>query len=89
MLADRRDRGALHAALTELAEQDPLINLRRDEERHEMYVSLYGEVQKEVIQATLAERYGLRVAFRETTTLCVERPVGVGEAVEFNTAWSR
>jgi ribosomal protection tetracycline resistance protein len=49
-----------------------------------VYVSLYGEVQKEVIQATLAEQYGLEVSFRETTTLCVERPAGEGAAVEFN-----
>ncbi|GIF22273.1 ribosomal protection tetracycline resistance protein [Actinoplanes tereljensis] len=82
VLASRR--GDLHAALADLAEQDPLINLRQDDERHEVYVSLYGEVQKEVIQATLAERYGLQVTFRETTTLHIERPAGVGEAVEFN-----
>ena len=31
-----RDRGALHAALTQLAEQDPLINLRQDEIRREI-----------------------------------------------------
>ena len=41
---------------TQLAEQDPLINLRQDDVRQEMLVSLYGEVQKEVIQATLADR---------------------------------
>jgi ribosomal protection tetracycline resistance protein len=77
-------RADLHAALAELAEQDPLINLRQDDERREVYVSLYGEVQKEVIQATLAEQYGLAVSFRETTTLHIERPAGEGAAVEFN-----
>ncbi|MER5836360.1 translation factor GTPase family protein, partial [Streptomyces sp. NPDC002130] len=78
------DRGALHLALTQLAEQDPLIGLRRDERRQETSVSLYGEVQKEVIQATLAGEYGLDVTFRETTPLCVERLAGTGQAVEFN-----
>ena len=77
------DKGALHLALTQLAEQDPLINLRHDEVRGETSVSLYGEVQKEVIQATLADEFGLDVTFRETTPLCVERPVGTGAAVEF------
>ncbi|MEU4741778.1 translation factor GTPase family protein [Actinosynnema sp. NPDC023658] len=77
------DAGALHAALTQLAEQDPLIDLRHDGVRREMWVSLYGEVQKEVLQATLAAEYGLDVEFRETTTLCLERPVGVGTAVDF------
>ncbi|AXE90719.1 Tetracycline resistance protein TetO [Streptomyces sp. Go-475] len=77
-------RGALHLALTHLAEQDPLIGLRHDERRQETSVSLYGEVQKEVVQATLADEYGLHVTFRETTPLCVERLVGTGQAVEFN-----
>jgi ribosomal protection tetracycline resistance protein len=76
------DTGALHVALAQLAEQDPLINLRQDDTRHELFVSLYGEVQKEVIQATLANDYGLDVDFRETTTICIERPVGSGAAVE-------
>ncbi|MFE5812540.1 GTP-binding protein [Streptomyces sp. NPDC056479] len=82
--ADGTDRRALHRALTRLAEQDPLIDLRHDEVRQETFVSLYGEVQKEVIQATLAADFGLDVTFRETTPLCVERPVGSGGAVEFN-----
>ncbi|WP_405810127.1 TetM/TetW/TetO/TetS family tetracycline resistance ribosomal protection protein [Streptomyces sp. NBC_00210] len=78
----RADRGALYAALTQLAEQDPLINLRQDEIRQEVAVSLYGEVQKEVIQATLANEFGVDVTFRETTTICIERLVGTGAAVE-------
>jgi ribosomal protection tetracycline resistance protein len=80
--ARRGDKGALPAALAQLAEQDPLINLRQDDVRNEVYVSLYGEVQKEVIAATLAEQYGLAVTFRETTTICIERPAGIGEAYE-------
>ncbi|MYR59511.1 GTP-binding protein, partial [Streptomyces sp. SID625] len=78
------DRGALHLALTRLAEQDPLIGLRHDEARGQTSVSLYGEVQKEVVQATLADEFGLDVAFRETTPLCVERPTGTGAAVEYD-----
>jgi ribosomal protection tetracycline resistance protein len=76
------DKGALHVALTQLAEQDPLIDLRQDDIRQELFVSLYGEVQKEVIQATLANEYGIEVGFRETTTICIERPIGSGAAVE-------
>ena len=75
------DKGALRVALAQLAEQDPLINVRQDDLRQELYVSLYGEVQKEVIEATLAEEFGIDVGFRETT-ICVERPIGAGEAVE-------
>ncbi|MFF0267952.1 GTP-binding protein [Kribbella sp. NPDC004536] len=78
------DKGNLRVALTQLAEQDPLINLRQDDLRQETYVSLYGEVQKEVIETTLATEYGIAVDFRETTTIHIERIDGVGEAVEFN-----
>ncbi|MBO3752909.1 TetM/TetW/TetO/TetS family tetracycline resistance ribosomal protection protein [Streptosporangiaceae bacterium NEAU-GS5] len=76
------DKGALHAALAQLAEQDPLIDLRQDDIRQELFLSLYGEVQKEVIQQTLAAEFALDVEFRETTTICVERPTGSGEAAE-------
>jgi ribosomal protection tetracycline resistance protein len=39
-------------------------------------------VQKEVIAATLADDFGLDVSFAETTTICVERPVGTGASAE-------
>ena len=75
------DRGRTHAALTQLAEQDPLIGLRQDD-RGELSLSLYGEVQKEVIQATLAADFDVEVGFGDSVTLCIERPRGVGSAVE-------
>jgi ribosomal protection tetracycline resistance protein len=75
------DAARLRDALGQLSEQDPLIAVRQDD-RSALSVSLYGEVQKEVIEATLAADYGLAVEFRETTTIHVERPAGIGEAVE-------
>jgi ribosomal protection tetracycline resistance protein len=80
--AEHEDGQRLRVALGQLAEQDPLIDVRQDDTRAEISVSLYGEVQREVIEATLANEYGLEVAFREVTTICVERPTGSGEAVE-------
>jgi ribosomal protection tetracycline resistance protein len=79
---DPADGQRLRAALGQLAEQDPLIGVRQDDIRGEISVSLYGEVQREVIEATLADAYGLAAEFHETTTICVERPKGVGEASE-------
>ena len=76
------EQGSLRAALAQLADQDPLIDVRQDDTRHEISVSLYGEVQKEVIQATLERDYGIAADFRETTVLCIERPARVGEADE-------
>jgi ribosomal protection tetracycline resistance protein len=79
---DPADGQRLRVALGQLAEQDPLIDVRQDDARAETSVALYGEVQREVIEATLADDYGLAVEFRDTTTICVERPTGTGEAVE-------
>ena len=76
------ERNALHTALTQLTEQDPLINLRRDDMREELFVSLYGEVQKEVIQATLRDDFQIEAAFQETTPICVEHVLGTGEALD-------
>ena len=76
------DRGALHMALVELSEQDPLIGLRLDAAGQEIVLTIYGEVQKEVVQATLAGEYGVDTELRGSTTICVERPVGTGAAAE-------
>jgi ribosomal protection tetracycline resistance protein len=73
-------RRELHAALARLAEQDPLINLRLDQESGELSVSLYGEVQREVIRDTLAEEYAIAVTFGETVTLHLERPAAAARA---------
>ncbi|HEY3334033.1 MAG TPA: translation factor GTPase family protein [Candidatus Limnocylindrales bacterium] len=76
------EQGSLRAALNQLAEQDPLIDVRQDDHRHEIAVSLYGDVQKEVIGATLEREYGIAADFRETTTVCIEWPAGAGAAEE-------
>ena len=76
------DRARLRVALGQLAEQDPLIAVRQIDERHEISVCLYGEVQKEVIQSTLADDFGVDVSFRETTTIYIERPAGTASSLE-------
>jgi ribosomal protection tetracycline resistance protein len=79
--AVRPEQGpALRAALTALADQDPLIDARSDEDG-QVVVSLYGRVQQEVLAATLAEEYGVEVAFADASVLHVERPRRAGEAV--------
>ncbi|ADD41763.1 elongation factor G [Stackebrandtia nassauensis] len=77
-----RDRLALQSALRDLAERDPLVEPHFDETGRDITINLYGEVQKEVIAATLAEEFGVAVDFDATRTLHIERVTGVGEAVE-------
>ncbi|WP_428427932.1 GTP-binding protein [Pararhizobium sp.] len=76
------DNAALWLALNQLAEQDPLINLRRNDDANDIYVSLYGEVQKQVIQATLLTDFDLEAAFEESTVICVERLLGPGVGLQ-------
>ena len=83
---DPAERARLRAALGELAEQDPFIKIRQDDNLNEISVSLFGEVQKEVIQSTLADDYGIDAGFRETTTIYIERPSRRGDAVELLTS---
>jgi len=79
---DPAQRTALFAGLRELADEDPLIDLRLDEVEGEAAVSVYGEVQKQVILALLEQRYGVRARFLETSMVCLERVVGTGASVE-------
>ncbi len=76
------ETAALWAALQQLSEQDPLINLRTSADASEIYVSLYGEVQKEVIQAMLLADFGIAALFEESTVICAERLAGTGQGLE-------
>ncbi|PGT19476.1 elongation factor G [Bacillus cereus] len=72
----------LYAALMELCEEDPLIKVWKDDIHNELYIRLFGEVQKEVIETTLYEKYNLQVTFSNTRIVCIEKPIGVGNSVE-------
>jgi ribosomal protection tetracycline resistance protein len=72
----------LYQALQELAEEDPLIIVTNDDVHQALYLRIFGEVQQEVIQATLMERFGLSAEFSDAAPICVEKPRGVGHAIE-------
>ncbi|MBP2325862.1 ribosomal protection tetracycline resistance protein [Kibdelosporangium banguiense] len=72
---------ALFDGLTQLADQDPLINVRRGPDPGSLIVSLYGEVQREVIAARLAEEFGVPTEFSAPRVVCVERVCESGAAV--------
>nr|WP_223290920.1 TetM/TetW/TetO/TetS family tetracycline resistance ribosomal protection protein [Streptomyces avicenniae] len=72
--------GRLWAALTALADEDPLIQVRRAPDGA-VALLLYGAVQREVIGERLRRDFGVDADFGEPRPLYVERPVGVGEAL--------
>ncbi|MEV4926096.1 translation factor GTPase family protein [Streptomyces roseoverticillatus] len=76
------DAARLHGALAALADQDPLIGTRTLPAGGGTSVLLYGEVQKEIIAATLAEEFGVEAVFEPSSTVHRERLTGTGEAHE-------
>jgi ribosomal protection tetracycline resistance protein len=78
---DPAERPRLFEALQQLSQQDPLIDARLDGLDNELTVRLYGEVQKEVLAARLADEFGVEAAFLPTRTVYIERVSGVGEAM--------
>ncbi|MGY6026732.1 tetracycline resistance ribosomal protection protein Otr(A) [Streptomyces spinosirectus] len=71
----------LRAALLTLADQDPLIHARPAADGSTALL-LYGEVQMEVLAATLAQDFGIEAEFEPGRVRFLERPRGVGEAVQ-------
>jgi ribosomal protection tetracycline resistance protein len=71
----------LRTALGGLADRDPLIGMR-PLDGGVTSLLLYGEVQKEVIEATLRHELGVEAVFARSRIVHLERPEGTGEAYE-------
>ncbi|RNI25327.1 GTP-binding protein [Flexivirga caeni] len=77
---DPQRRSALAVALRALADQDPLIDVRLDKHTQQLSVSLYGQVQQEVLGDTLREDFGIDTLFGEATTPLREQIAGPAAA---------
>ncbi|MBF6299067.1 TetM/TetW/TetO/TetS family tetracycline resistance ribosomal protection protein [Nocardia amamiensis] len=73
-------KSELHAALSALANEDPLIRIRTVS-GGAVSVLLYGEVQKEVIAERLKREFNIKAIFDETQPTYFERPAGRGDGV--------
>jgi ribosomal protection tetracycline resistance protein len=71
----------LRSALLTLADQDPLIHARPTTSGGTALL-LYGEVQMEVLAATLAQDFGVEADFEPGRVRFLERPRGIGEACD-------
>ncbi|MET7733615.1 tetracycline resistance ribosomal protection protein Otr(A) [Streptomyces sp. NPDC005402] len=80
---DPRQAARLRSALLTLADQDPLIHAR-PAAAGATSLLLYGEVQMEVLGATLAQDFGVEADFEPGRVRYLERPRGTGEAGEEN-----
>ncbi|MBO0884284.1 MAG: GTP-binding protein, partial [Mycobacterium sp.] len=79
---DRSRRGELSDALQDLAAADPLIDVHLHGDDDELAVQVYGDIQRQVIQARLANEYGLDVEFSPPQIQYIEKPIGHGAALE-------
>lgn len=68
--------------LRELEEEDPSLNVEYREETREIFVSLMGDIQTEVLKRTLLDRYKINVAFTDGKVIYKETidstAIGVG-----------
>lgn len=79
-LVDDLDNHKLYAALLNLSDEDPLLDLEIDDSNKDIYINLFGEVQKEIISSILENQYKLRVKFSNTQTIYKETVSGKGVA---------
>ena len=82
VLPGEHDVHAVFKALSELADEDPMLGVSWNTHLEQIHLQLMGAVQLEVVQRVLVDRFGLSVAFEPGGILykeTISRPVeGVG-----------
>ena len=69
------DRFRLLQALRELECEDPLLHIHINPETQEIQVSLFGNLQIEILEALLRERFGIRAFFSGIRTIYKAKPI--------------
>ncbi|WYQ42045.1 translation factor GTPase family protein [Bacillus sp. FSL W7-1321] len=81
---DRKEEAiALHRALARLAAEDPFLQYTQDAATGDHFIRIFGHVQQEVLLSALKNEQGLSVSMSEPLVVCIEKPSGVGAAVEW------
>ncbi|KOR89036.1 elongation factor G [Paenibacillus solani] len=73
----------LHTALSNLTEEDPFLQYIRDTHTKEHIIHIFGIVQQEILLETIQHQYGIEAVFSAPQVICIEKPLHVGEAVEY------
>lgn len=77
--AGEQDYPRVVAALQELADEDPLLDLQWLQEERELHLKVMGPIQLEVLSQLLVDRFGLQVAFGQPSVIYKETLRGEGE----------
>ena len=63
ILPPGQDLYAAYRKLRVLEEEDPMLRLSYDEEKREITVQVMGQVQREILQRLIGERFGMQIEF--------------------------
>lgn len=80
--AREEETAALMRALTELSDEEPLLDYVYNQETRQMHLKITGTIQLEILKELLQSRYGLDAEFSKPSVLYRERPAGRGEGFE-------
>ncbi len=72
----------LAAALKQLADEDPLLNLEWLTEQRELHINITGWIQIEILESLLKDRYNLSVEFEQPSIIYKETPKQSSEGYE-------
>ncbi len=76
-------RKALLQALTFMSESDPYLSYELNHFNDDIYITLFGYVQLEIIEETLKRDYGLNIDIDEPMIILTETPLDVAERIIF------
>ncbi len=74
-----KDFADLANALTELSTEDPRLNFLRFNEEKELHINIMGDIQMQILESILINRYGIKANFEEPTVIYKETPAKSGE----------
>ncbi len=80
--ADAGQLTALVSAVRELCDEDPLIDCKWEKSEREININITGEIQREIIEVLLKERYGLSASFSAPSVIYREAPASSGVGFE-------
>lgn len=73
VLPGEQDVHSVYAALSELADEDPMLGVSWNTHLEQIYLQLMGAVQLEVVEHLLADRFDLAVGFAPGGRFCARR----------------
>ncbi|MFV0401334.1 MAG: GTP-binding protein [Oscillospiraceae bacterium] len=85
VFAGEGQESKLLEAISQLSDEDPLLDYQWDREERELVIRIMGKVQLEILEYLLRERYGLAATFSQPTVIYKETPVKQGVGIEVYT----